>query len=725
MKSIQQLFRQPMRSISGIILVTLAVSILTTCVGQYSAAYMTQKNIEENYNTVAVPQIAYRLDKWGRDTGRLSEDIEEWIYGMAQEYPELVKGIYDNSLFSAYIPELIADNPTQYDYTGNAIANPYFNSPNCCALLEVTLTEISSEYTRNVSGAGINESPDHIPSISLTCRGTVDQVIALQEGYRDPSQGMTLVLNIIVADEAALAALDLRVDQRYLVYTSDYKDLDHSFRSLVTLNQQNFLDFSKDNIFEFAPEDSNVKGAWGQDGVMHWFYRNQISFKGETRNEYVDFHPEFLEYLDIVQITVGDVSSLPVQEPLFDTEGWNVLKWVTNDEVRIYFQPGVAYTDEAPYMAFEEPTIDKETVIKYYAIPTIVPLTGTAEEFLATEEGTIWRQALEETEINNHAFPVLTVDKAGYIGDFAREQINLTQGRDFTDEDSETGARVCILSETVANLNGLKLGDTITLNPYGYDANVTGQRSMYYPSHVNPLKTTNPRAAYYSRYLGLGEPETYTIVGFYRHENPWNENSDYGITPNTILIPQNATDQETVSLEGAGIYRSYVLENGAAEEFRKLTEEADYPALFIYYDQGYSEIKAGLDAYTGVSSRALYVGIGAYAVMLVLFLLLFPMRQRENLATMRSLGAAPADRFRHVVLSALGLLLPGSVLGCAAGLLLWDTLSAELMESVSVTVPLVSDGTGMVLTAAIQLLTALAVVCITALTMAKEKGGKR
>ena len=147
MKTLKQLLRQPLKSLLGFLLITLAVSILITCVGQYFAAALTWRNIEGNYHTVAVPQIAYRLDKWGRDTGRLSEDIEEWIYGMAQEYPELVKGIYDNSLFSAYIPELIADNPTQYDYTGNAIANPYFNSPNCCALLEVTLTEIGTEYT--------------------------------------------------------------------------------------------------------------------------------------------------------------------------------------------------------------------------------------------------------------------------------------------------------------------------------------------------------------------------------------------------------------------------------------------------------------------------------------------------------------------------------------------------------------------------------------------------
>ena len=722
MKTMIQLIRQPLRSLYGVMLVTLSVAILITCVGQYAAAELTRRDLEQNYITVAVPNVRYRQDENGNDTGRLTADAQSQISKVIYGNPQLVKTISDNGLVSAYIPGLIADNPTQYDGDVDVY---YFNSPNCCALLEVTLTEIGTEYTENAIVLGPNDSPAGIKSITLTCRGTVDRVIALQEGYRDPSQGMTVVLNIMIADEAALDALDLRVGQRYMVYTSDYHDLDHEFKSFVCLNQQNFLNFSEENIFEFAPADSQILEARDESGVPFWFYRNQITFKGETRNEYKIFHPEILEYVNACQVTVCDFSSLPLVYPLLDKEGWNVAKWLTNDEVRVYYEPGTVHGFEPTPLEYELPTIDRDTFVKYYATPTIAPLTGTAEEFLASEEGALWRQILEETEINNHAFPVLTVDKAGYIGDFAREQITLTQGRDFTEEDSENGARVCILSETVAQLNGLKLGDTITLNPYGYDGNVTGQRAMYNPSVVNPLKTTNPGAAFYSRYLGLGEPETYTIVGLYRHENPWNENSDYGITPNTILIPQNATNQDTVSLEGAGIYRSYVLQNGAEEEFRKLTEEAGYPALFIYYDQGYSEIKAGLDAYTGVSSRALYVGIGAYVVMLVLFILLFPLRQKEALVTMRSLGAAPASRFCHVVLSALGLLLPGTVLGWAAGTALWQNLSAELMETVGVTVPLVTDGTGMVLTAAIQLVAALTVVCITALTMAKEKGGKR
>ena len=69
MKTMIQLIRQPMKSLSGIMLVTLAVAILITCVGQYAATKMTMRDLDQNYNTVAVPNVTYRKDSYGNDTG--------------------------------------------------------------------------------------------------------------------------------------------------------------------------------------------------------------------------------------------------------------------------------------------------------------------------------------------------------------------------------------------------------------------------------------------------------------------------------------------------------------------------------------------------------------------------------------------------------------------------------------------------------------------------------
>ncbi|HIT33440.1 MAG TPA: hypothetical protein IAC31_02265, partial [Candidatus Faecousia intestinigallinarum] len=124
------------------------------------------------------------------------------------------------------------------------------------------------------------------------------------------------------------------------------------------------------------------------------------------------------------------------------------------------------------------------------------------------------------------------------------------------------------------------------------------------------------------------------------------------------------------------------------EEVQRLQEEAGYPGLLVCMDQGYTEILNGLNSYEGVSSNALYIGVAAYAVVMVLFLVLFPFQQRRTLATMASLGANPHKQVQHILISALGILIPGSILGGLAGALVWEQVAARLMASVNVNIPL-------------------------------------
>ena len=66
MKSIRQLFRQPLKTASGILLVALAVAILVTCVGQYTATSLTRAELDDNYDTVALLSDEYF---WGNIPG--------------------------------------------------------------------------------------------------------------------------------------------------------------------------------------------------------------------------------------------------------------------------------------------------------------------------------------------------------------------------------------------------------------------------------------------------------------------------------------------------------------------------------------------------------------------------------------------------------------------------------------------------------------------------------
>lgn len=76
-----------------------------------------------------------------------------------------------------------------------------------------------------------------------------------------------------------------------------------------------------------------------------------------------------------------------------------------------------------------------------YPFLTIAPLTGTVEEFLCSDEGALWQAAIEEMEVNNHAFAVIGVESMLDISDIAMGKIQVTEGHGFTEEELKKGKR--------------------------------------------------------------------------------------------------------------------------------------------------------------------------------------------------------------------------------------------------------------------------------------------
>jgi len=268
--------------------------------------------------------------------------------------------------------------------------------------------------------------------------------------------------------------------------------------------------------------------------------------------------------------------------------------------------------------------------------------------------------------------------------------------------------------------NGLKLGDTITLRSYAYDPNVNEDITAY-PDLLSTYEGGfYVEPGFYSSVRGFaGEPETYTIVGLYSRENAWQDGSLYAFTPNTIFIPKASTEAPMVMSE-EGLFRSYVLENGTAEAFDALVKEAGYNGLFVYYDQGYEQVKDGLAAYESVSGQALYVGIAAALGILLLYILLFPLRQRRHLTVMSTLGATRGQRLAHLAAYNLGMLLPGVALGTLVGALVWKRVTAELLASVDALLPLHLELWRILMISGALLLFAAVIVFLCGLTQTRE-----
>ena len=133
-----------------------------------------------------------------------------------------------------------------------------------------------------------------------------------------------------------------------------------------------------------------------------------------------------------------------------------------------------------------------------------------------------------------------------------------------------------------------------------------------------------------------------------------------------------------------------------------------------------------MDAYESVSANALYVGLAAGGVIMLLFLVLFPLQQGRTVSTMNSLGASRKDKLRYMLAGSACILIPGGILGGIIGALLWERVTAGLMESVNVQIPLEANTpvTSLVLTSA-YVLVMLAAVLAAAIPLTREKGLKR
>lgn len=645
MKTIKQVIRQPLKSFAGVIMVALAVAILVTCVGQYAATSLTRTNLDDRYDTVAIVSDAYFWEQgpgYMKHSFKLSEEIQSWVADTVKSRPDLIKTESYSELYSAYAPGLRVDNFSHYENGDTLIDEAGAYNENAAyrgAMLEVTLTKVGTVLDEDTSefSTETGESQVMLNHTTMLCVGTVNKVIGMEEGFRSPV-GKEILLTITAYSRQDLETLNLCIGERYLVYGMDYSDLQGTALETTIIN----FEAGFDELYGIPFYDE--------------YGRSNIDSIARQINCYM---------------TVCDYSALP----------WNYVSdgsFVTLTDQRKYYtrdENGVQMT-----------AVSAEEYIPNYCVPTIVKLDGSTEDFLKSEDGTLWRTTLKEMEISHHSFPVLAVDKLGYQVTFAREQARIVDGRDFTESERSDGSRVCIISETVATANGLKVGDTINLQTYGYDLNINVQQKELRQS------TSFPSAAVYSRATGFtSDMERYTIVGLYRQNNAWqNQGDPYGITPNTIFVPKASITGEAL-VGKSGIFYTIVLQNGMLDAFRQYQEEAGYPDLFICMDQGYGEIVAGLDAYEGVSSNALKIGIAGCAVILVLFLLLFPAQHGKTLATMSSLGAPRGKRIIHIVISTVCLLIPGAATGGLAGSILWERVAATLMESVNVQIPLESN----------------------------------
>ncbi len=280
---------------------------------------------------------------------------------------------------------------------------------------------------------------------------------------------------------------------------------------------------------------------------------------------------------------------------------------------------------------------------------------GDPWDFIESENGRIWREEiLPMCEINQCSAPVILTDSIKTAYSFNTGATTLIEGRYFTLDEYKQGKPVCIVSASFAELNGLSVGDKVEMEFY-YDKEYGN-----FTIHTNGGSTNSifggNRGAFIERTLmhpdaAIGFSDEYEIVGIYSGERfPF---GTYLPTADTIYAPKNSVPgAENYIVPNTPFLNSFIVENGKTDEFEQYISEQGYPDMFIYNDQGFSEMEETLLALEANAKRMMTLGIGVMVLVSVLFFFLNFRRMMPVIRGVRLLGK-PAKKTRNEILAVL------------------------------------------------------------------------
>ena len=308
-----------------------------------------------------------------------------------------------------------------------------------------------------------------------------------------------------------------------------------------------------------------------------------------------------------------------------------------------------------PFLMKNNITRDSLPMVIYDYIPRVDPvigyegytwfeLDGSLEDALESEAGDYIRAVLSVAEVSHNSLVVITTNDVNSFQRFNQRISKIIAGRAFLDDEIGRGARVCVISKQLAELNGLSVGDKLPLRMY---ATALGNLSAGGDSAWVP----NP---YHPR-LELTGAEDYEIVGIYSGLTL--EMRDHSISPNTVFIPASSfagvdgvPESRIESSYDPPLLKTIIVPNEGIEEGKALIETAaeGCGAFFRFFDQGYSTLKPVLLSL--FNSMTWITGIAAvgWVIAVVIFSVFYIGRKKRENALLSGLGVSKTRSFLWV-----------------------------------------------------------------------------
>lgn len=354
---------------------------------------------------------------------------------------------------------------------------------------------------------------------------------------------------------------------------------------------------------------------------------------------------------------------------------------------------------ELPILGFGLDTLVSEDLVQSHvpqegSFPFYTEYQGSVEDFLNSEEGRVWKEEIIPMCRRNHeSATVILTDNTQSIYAFNTGDASILEGRDLNYQDYLGGSNSCLVSAAYAQYHGLKVGDTLTLDLYdpGY---AVGEGVFQGAFAGVDLTAFTPFPLVEQTRLGVCKD--YQIVGIYSGSKF--ASGTLNIQPNTIFIPKSSVpDPQRFEAHGTEM-DSYILENGAVEEFEAYMQEQGMGDVFVYFDQNYEQAAQALNALRQNALRMLLISVAIFVLVAAVVLYLQIRRMSPVARGMRLLGVSR----RRVWAELTGVMAFWTVLataaGTAAGMGLYHSVTLRILSE-----HLVMDQTVVALTAAAEL----------------------
>lgn len=284
----------------------------------------------------------------------------------------------------------------------------------------------------------------------------------------------------------------------------------------------------------------------------------------------------------------------------------------------------------------QEAGVDCAAIMPYYQIES-------AEAF-HEDENNVYKAIAQYYEAMNNALTICRVQDMEKLEEFHQGYLQVLSGRLFTRDEGEEGARVCVISETLAKNRDLEVGDQLTIK-----------------------LPDDERAALYAWGDKMSREETFTIVGIVNYHRDYHLN---------VYVPSQSSSARPVRyLYDLG---QATIKNGTADTFLSQIKPLVSERVFItVYDQGY---QTTADALKVIQSAALALSVIALAVtltVLAFFAYLFADMQRDAVEIMRCFGTKK-NQVRLYLMAGTSLI---SLIAIGTGILIGMRYAEGLVES--------------------------------------------